>query len=314
MKYRHDPVMLAEAIAALRPRTDGTYVDATTGGAGHLGAIIDAVGTKGRIVALDKDTQSVENLANAAARLGQHITIVHDSFLHIKRVLGDLDITGIDGILFDLGLSSAQVDEAARGFSYMKDGPLDMRYDQRQAMTAHDVVNNYSERKLSRLISDFGEERWASRVAKFIAAKRQSRPIETTGQLVEIIKNAIPAGARRKGGHPAKRVFQALRIEVNSELEALEVGLRDAVDLLRGGGRIVVISYHSLEDRLAKSIFRELSAACICPASVPECRCDQVPTVELVGRGATKPAAAEIERNPRARSARLRVAEKLSAA
>ncbi len=316
MEYRHTPVLLAEVTQQLSPQPGSIIVDCTLGGAGHAKRLQDLVAPTGTLVGIDQDDAAL-SAAAVTLRLGQQELSTSTKLL--KGNFGDLDtllvqanVPYVDGFLFDLGVSSPQLDVPERGFSYREDAPLDMRMDPgHQTLTAAEVIALYSEADLARIIRDFGEERWASRIAAFIVAERAHRPIERTSQLVDIIKAAIPAAARREGGHPAKRTFQAFRIEVNRELVVLETALRAAVRWLAPGGRIAVISYHSLEDRIAKQVFAELARGCICPPGLPVCTCGNEPVLRVVTRKAILPSEAEIELNPRSRSAKLRVAEKL---
>jgi len=316
MEYRHTPVLLAEVTQQLSPQPGSIIVDCTLGGAGHAKRLQDLVAPTGTLVGIDQDDAAL-SAAAVTLRLGQQELSTNTKLL--KGNFGDLDtllvqanVPYVDGFLFDLGVSSPQLDVPERGFSYREDAPLDMRMDPgHQTLTAAEVIALYSEADLARIIRDFGEERWATRIAAFIVAERAHRPIETTSQLVDIIKAAIPAAARREGGHPAKRTFQAFRIEVNRELVVLETALRAAVRWLAPGGRIAVISYHSLEDRIVKQVFAELARGCICPPDLPVCVCGNEPVLRVVTRKAILPSAAEIEMNPRSRSAKLRVAERL---
>jgi len=316
MEYRHTPVLLAEVTQQLSPQPGSIIVDCTLGGAGHAKRLQDLVAPTGTLVGIDQDDAAL-SAAAVTLRLGQQELSTSTKLL--KGNFGDLDtllvqanVPYVDGFLFDLGVSSPQLDVPERGFSYREDAPLDMRMDPgHQTLTAAEVIALYSEADLARIIRAFGEERWASRIAAFIVAERAHRPIESTSQLVDIIKAAIPAAARREGGHPAKRTFQAFRIEVNRELVVLETALRAAVRWLAPGGRIAVISYHSLEDRIAKQVFAELARGCICPPGLPVCTCGNEPVLRVVTRKAILPSEAEIELNPRSRSAKLRVAEKL---
>ncbi len=316
MEYRHTPVLLAEVTQQLSPQPGSIIVDCTLGGAGHAKRLQDLVAPTGTLVGIDQDDAAL-SAAAVTLRLGQQE--ISTSTKLLKGNFGDLDtllvqanVPYVDGFLFDLGVSSPQLDVPERGFSYREDAPLDMRMDPgHQTLTAAEVIALYSEADLARIIRAFGEERWASRIAAFIVAERAHRPIESTTQLVDIIKAAIPAAARREGGHPAKRTFQAFRIEVNRELVVLEQALRAAVRWLAPGGRIAVISYHSLEDRIAKQVFAELARGCICPPGLPVCTCGNEPVLRVITRKAILPSEAEIEMNPRSRSAKLRVAEKL---
>ena len=316
MEYRHTPVLLAEVTQQLMPQPGSIIVDCTLGGAGHAKRLLDLMVPTGILVGIDQDDAALIAAASTLC-LGQQIS--SDSTILLKGNFGDLDellvgasIPYVDGFLFDLGVSSPQLDVPGRGFSYMEDAPLDMRMDPgHQTLTAAEVIAAYSEADLARIIRSFGEDRWAKRIAAFIVAARAHRPIETTHQLVDVIKAAVPAAARREGPHPARRTFQALRIEVNQELEVLKVALAAATRWLRPGGRIAVISYHSLEDRIVKLFFAEQSQTCVCPPELPVCTCSTVPVLRVLTRKAIVPSAEEIEVNPRARSAKLRVAEKL---
>ncbi len=311
MEYRHTPVLLAEVTQYLRPTPGSIIVDCTLGGAGHAVRIQDSIAPTGTLVGIDQDDAALD-AARDTLRLGQQTLLLKGSFRDLDELLSGAGIAYADGFLFDLGVSSPQLDDAERGFSYKEDAPLDMRMDPSLGgMTAADLVREYSEERLARIIREYGEERWATRIAAFIVVARGRRTISTTSELVEVIKDAVPAAARRSGPHPARRTFQALRIEVNGELVALEAGLRSAIRWLREGGTVVVISYHSLEDRIVKSIFAEMSAGCVCPPDLPVCRCGRQPVLRVLTRGAEAPSAEEIARNPRARSAKLRAAEKL---
>lgn len=315
MEYRHTPVLLAEVTQQLSPQPGSIIVDCTLGGAGHAKRLQDLVAPTGILVGIDQDDAALTTAA-VTLRLGQQPPA---RTLLLKGNFGDLDdlltqarIPYVDGFLMDLGVSSPQLDVPERGFSFREDAALDMRMDPgQQTLTAAEVIATYDEADLARILRDYGEERWATRIASFIVAARARRPIATTGDLVEIIKAAIPAAARRAGGHPAKRTFQALRIEVNGELEVLERGLRAAVRWLTPGGRIAVISYHSLEDRIVKNVFSEMSQGCTCPPDLPVCTCGHTPVLRVLTRKAIQPSAEEIEKNPRARSAKLRVAQRL---
>lgn len=308
MDFAHVSVLLKECIDWLVTDRDGIYVDCTLGGAGHSSEIAARLSDKGRLIGIDQDDDA---LAAAKKRLQGapcRVDIVKSNFKDLTNVLRRLEVEEVTGILFDLGVSSYQLDTPERGFSYMHEGPLDMRMDQDMALTADTVVNTYSEADLAGLIWRYGEERWAKRIAQFIVAERQKRPLHTTGELVEIIKKAIPKGARKEGPHPAKRTFQALRIEVNDELNILDRVVEDAVDALKPGGRIGIITFQSLEDRIVKQKLAQLAKGCICPPHMP-CVCGRKP---LIGKpGSLVPDDGEIEVNPRARSARLRFAEKV---
>ncbi|MBN2822604.1 MAG: 16S rRNA (cytosine(1402)-N(4))-methyltransferase RsmH [Coriobacteriia bacterium] len=312
MEYRHTPVLLAEVTQQL-PLHDGSIiVDCTLGGAGHAKRMAEFIAPTGILVGIDQDDAALAAAADAL-RLGQQTVLIKGNFGDLDDLLVEAGIPYVDGFLFDLGVSSPQLDVRGRGFSYHEDVLLDMRMDASSTQpTAAAVINTYDEGSLARILRDYGEERWATRIAAFIVAARARQPIETTAELVEIVKAAIPAGARREGPHPARRTFQALRIEVNGELEVLERGLRAAIRWLRPGGRIAVISYHSLEDRITKQIFAEYAGGCVCPPDLPICRCGNSPVLRIVTRKPVVPTTAEIEVNPRARSAKLRVAEKLA--
>ena len=307
VEFSHLSVMPNECIEGLNIKPDGVYVDATTGGGGHSYLIAQRLSEKGRLICFDRDDDA---LAAAGKRLAEfsNITFVKSNFENIYDVLHSMGVTEIDGILFDLGVSSYQLDNAERGFSYMKDAPLDMRMDRSEGISAYDVVNGYDRRELTRIISTYGEERFAPAIA---AAIERNRPIDTTLQLAEIIRNAMPAAARREKQHPAKRTFQALRIEVNGELHAEEKAVADAVKLMSKGGRIAVISFHSLEDRIVKQIFAKEVKGCTCPPDFPVCVCGKKPTLKLITKGALVASEKEQIENPRARSAKLRIAERI---
>ena len=310
MEFSHEPVLLGECMQNLAIRPEGVYVDGTLGGGGHSAAILERLGPGGRLIGIDRDGDAI---AAATARLGgdERFAALRGNFHDAAELLGALGVRRIDGMLLDLGVSSYQLDEGARGFSYHADAPLDMRMDRSQALTARTVVNEYSQEELARVLRDWGEENWAVQIALVICDRRRAHPIETTGELVDVIDAAIPAKVRRRdGSHPARRTFQALRIEVNDELRPLKQALEDAAGLLSPGGRLCVIAFHSLEDRIVKQTFRTLQNPCVCPPSFPVCVCGRRP----LGRQLTgKPITAspeELERNPRARSATLRVFER----
>ena len=306
MEYEHKPVLLDKCIEVLSIHPEGTYVDGTLGRAGHSREIAKRL-TTGRLICIDRDLAAIEAAERKLAPWRERVRLVHSNFAELENVLADVE--GVDGMLFDLGVSSPQLDDPERGFSYMHDAPLDMRMDQTAPLTAREVVNAWSQEELRRILYDFGEERCAPAIARAIVKRRADRPIETTGELVEIIKSAMPPAALREKQHPAKRSFQAVRIAVNGELDALPPMLRAAVDKLRPGGRLAVITFHSLEDRIVKRTLRDLAQGCTCPPGFPVCVCGKKPVVRL-GKPLT-PTAAEVEENPRARSARLRTAEKL---
>ena len=310
MEFNHVSVLLNECLDALNIKKDGIYVDGTLGGAGHSSEILKRLSDNGRLIGIDQDTDA---LKAAGLRLQNYnnVTYVHNNFYNIKQILDDLDIAEVDGILMDLGVSSYQLDTGERGFSYMKDAPLDMRMNRENELSAYQVVNTYSEEELYRIIRDYGEEKFAKRIATFIVNAREEKNIETTLELVEIIKNAIPAKARREGPHPAKRTFQAIRIEVNSELSILNRAIEDGVSKLSKGGRMAIITFHSLEDRIVKNKFRDLAVSCRCPKEFPICVCGEKAKVKVISRKAIEPSKEEVEINPRSRSAKLRVIEKI---
>ena len=306
----HVPVLLHEAVAALDIKPQGVYVDGTMGGGGHSLAIAQRL-TTGRLICIDKDDYAHTRARERLAPVAQRVSFVKDDFCNLAAILDRLGLPAIDGLLLDLGVSSFQLDDAARGFSYTKEAPLDMRMDRSGPVTAGDIVNGRDERELADILFRYGEERHARRIAAAIVRYRQERPIETTTQLADIVAQAMPAAARREAQHPARRTFQALRIEVNNELGILEKTLRDAADRLAPGGRMAVITFHSLEDRIVKETFASLAQGCTCPKDFPVCVCGKKPVVKLVGRKPVTPSEQELEQNPRSRSARLRVAEKL---
>jgi 16S rRNA (cytosine1402-N4)-methyltransferase len=308
LEFHHVSVLLWECIENLNIKPDGIYVDGTMGGGGHSLEIAKKL-TSGRLICIDQDQN-----AHAAAkeRLKEHldkITFVHDNFGNIDSVLDTLKIENIDGMLLDIGVSSHQLDEAERGFSYQQDAPLDMRMDTSKPFSAYEVVNEYTEDELNRVIFGYGEERWARRIAQFIVKERQDKPIETTAQLVEVIKKAVPKGARKDGPHPAKRTFQAIRIEVNGELDVLQRAIDNVAHRLNPGGRLCIITFHSLEDRIVKEAFRKQENPCICPPQFPVCVCGRKQTGRVITRKPILPSEEELTVNPRSRSAKLRVLE-----
>lgn len=310
MEFNHISVLLNECLEGLNIKENGIYVDGTLGGAGHSSEILKRLSKEGRLIGIDQDTDALK-AAKERLKDYSNVTFVHSNFSNIENVLNNLNIDGVDGILMDLGVSSYQLDEGERGFSYMKDAPLDMRMNRENDFSAYNVVNEYSEEDLYRIIRDYGEEKFAKRIASFIVENRQEKNIETTLELVEIIKNAIPAKARREGPHPAKRTFQAIRIEVNSELSILNKTIEDGVEKLNKGGRMAIITFHSLEDRIVKNKFRDLAVSCRCPKEFPVCVCGEKAKVKIISRKAIEPTKEEVEINPRSRSAKLRVIEKL---
>lgn len=310
MEFKHVSVLLEECIEALNIKKQGYYVDCTMGGAGHSSHIVSKLNNDGRLIGIDQDTDAL-NAAKERLKDYNNVIYVHNNFYNIYDILEELKIEKVDGILMDLGVSSYQLDAGERGFSYMQDAPLDMRMNRDKEFSAYDVINDYSEEDLYRIIKDYGEERFSKRIASFIVKRRNEKPIETTLELVDIIKAAIPAKARRDGPHPAKRTFQAIRIEVNGELEILDKAIDDSVKKLNSNGRLAIITFHSLEDRIVKNKFRDLENPCKCPKEFPICVCGKKPTVKVLSRKAIAPTDEEIEVNPRSRSAKLRVLEKI---
>ncbi len=310
MEFKHVSVLLNECLEGLDIKEDGIYVDCTLGGAGHSSQILKRLSENGLLVGIDQDKDALR-AAKEKLKEFENVQFVHNNFYNIDTILATLDIPKVDGILMDLGVSSYQLDEGERGFSYMQDAPLDMRMNRDNSFSAYDVVNTYSSDELFKVIKDYGEEKFARRIANFIVERRAEKPIETTLELVDIIKDAIPAKARREGPHPAKRTFQAIRIEVNGELRILNKAIEDGVNRLSKGGRMAIITFHSLEDRIVKLKFRELADPCTCPKEFPMCVCGKKPLVKLVSRKAINPSKEEVEENPRSRSAKLRVIERI---
>lgn len=311
MEFHHVSVMPEETIRGLLTDLSGIYVDCTLGGAGHSGRIAEQLTENGRIIGIDQDAEAIEAAGRHLAGSRCRVDIVHDNFRNLDAILEAQGAPLVDGVLFDLGVSSHQIDDAERGFSYMQDAPLDMRMDPNGLLTAEDIINDWEEDQLNRIFHEYGEERWSKRIAQFIVQARSEKRIETTGELVDIICRAIPKAVRRAaGGHPAKRVFQAVRIAVNDELGILEQSFRAAVKHLKPGGRIAIITFHSLEDRIAKNTLRELARGCICPPELPVCVCNHKPEIKQIGK-AVQPGKDEMAENPRSRSAKLRIAEKL---
>ncbi|HHV93908.1 MAG TPA: 16S rRNA (cytosine(1402)-N(4))-methyltransferase RsmH [Firmicutes bacterium] len=311
MDYHHVPVLAQEVIDNLVWRQDGIYVDATVGGGGHARLLLERAGPEARLIAIDQDPNALAAAKQTLGDKAAQVVFIHSNFLHIERIVTELQCEPVDGILFDLGVSSPQLDAAERGFSYRHDAPLDMRMDPSSPVTAADLLATLTEEELAKILLEYGEERWARRIARFIVEERRRSPIMTTGHLVDVIKAAIPKGARSAGPHPARRTFQALRIAVNRELEVLERALVDAIKLLRPRGRIAVISFHSLEDRIVKQTFARLAAGCTCPPELPVCICGKQAELRILTRKPIVPTEREIADNPRARSAKLRVAEKV---
>lgn len=308
MEFKHIPVLFRESIDALDIKPNGLYADCTAGGGGHSNAILDRLSEDGRLVAIDRDPEAIETLTKRFEGR-ENVSIVNDNFFNIKSILSQFTDEGADGILADLGVSSHQLDDAARGFSFHADAPLDMRMSM-QGMSAADAVNSLSQRELQDIIYRYGEDKFAPRIAAGIVRARAEKPIETTLELAEIVKSSIPAAARREGGHPARRTFQALRIYVNGELDGLDRAIVDMFDSLKVGGRLAIITFHSLEDRAVKQTFASLCEGCICPPEFPVCVCGRKSRGRLPQKAAA-PSKAELEENPRSRSARLRVIEKI---
>ena len=312
MEFYHRPVLLEECLEGLALRPQGIYLDGTLGGGGHSAAILERLGPQGRLYGIDRDPQALQA---AAARIqDRRFTPIRGNFHHAKALLAQHGVASLDGALLDLGVSSHQLDARERGFSYHDDAPLDMRMDPDQPFSARDLVNQWSQEDIARVLRDYGEEKWAAQIARVLCDRRQSHPIQTTAQLVDIVDAAIPKKVRaRDGSHPARRTFQALRIAVNDELAPLEQALRDLAELLVPGGRLCVIAFHSLEDRVVKNTFRSLADPCTCPKNLPVCVCGKTPTVRLITRKPITATPQELAENPRARSATLRVLEKLEA-
>ena len=312
MEFHHISVMLEETVKGLVTNKDGIYVDCTLGGAGHSSRIASMLTEKGRLIGIDQDTAAIAAAADRLKDFPCRVDIVHSNFSRLEEILEEQGATAVDGVVFDLGVSSHQIDTAERGFSYIQDAPLDMRMDTEADFSAYDVVNGYAEADLNRIFKEYGEERWSKRIAQFIAAARKEAPIETTGQLVDIICKAVPKAVRQAaGGHPAKRVFQAIRIEVNDELGILAGAFRTAVAHLKPGGRIAIITFHSLEDRIAKTVLKEMSRGCICPPELPVCMCNHKPEIKIIGKP-IQASVAELAHNSRSKSAKLRIGEKLA--
>ena len=321
MEFSHTSVLLNETIENLKIKPDGIYVDGTLGGAGHSSHICERLSATGRLIGIDQDEAAIAVAGVGLVRHGMYltfdhelvvvqVTIIRSNYCDMVPRLAEIGVTGVDGILLDLGVSSYQLDNAERGFTYREDVPLDMRMDQRNALSAYEVVNDYSEENLSRILHEYGEERFARKIAHNICVSRQQAPIRTTGELIEIIKRSIPAKIRATGGHPAKRTFQAIRIEVNQELTVLSESLDGMIDLLNDGGRLCVITFHSLEDRIVKNIFRKNEHPCTCPPEFPVCVCGKKSKGTVVTRKPILPGEEEMETNPRSKSAKLRVFER----
>lgn len=311
MEFAHVSVLLKETIEQLNIRPDGIYVDGTLGGGGHAFEVCKRLSDRGRFIGIDQDADAIVAAGERLKEFGDRVTIVRSNYCNMRMELQKLGIDRVDGILLDLGVSSYQLDTAARGFTYREDAPLDMRMDQRRKQTARDIVNGYSEAELYRVIRDYGEEKFAKNIAKHIVSAREKKPIETTGELSEIMKGAIPAKVRMNGGHPAKKTFQAIRIELNGELEVLKDSLDDMIDLLNPGGRICVITFHSLEDRIVKTIFKTNENPCTCPSNFPVCVCGNKPKGRLAVKKPIVPGEEELKENKRSKSSKLRVFERI---
>lgn len=308
MEFKHKPVLLTECISGLKIKPDGIYVDGTLGGAGHSLEIVKKLSSKGRLIGIDRDEDALK-AAKEKLKEFKNVTYIHDNHDNIKEILKKLNIDKVDGILLDLGVSSYQLDEKERGFSYLGENELDMRMDRSQELTAKDVVNNYKEEKLAKIIYDYGEERYSRRIARTICEKREEKPIETTKELVEIIENSIPK-SKQNDGHPAKRTFQAIRIEVNNEIKPLYDTITNCIDCLNPGGRLCVITFHSLEDRCVKFAFQDAIGKCTCPPDLPYCVCGAKSKGRIVTKKITVASKKEKEENPRSKSAKLRIFEK----
>ena len=310
MEFSHYSVMLKETIEELKVKSDGIYVDGTLGGGGHAYEVCKRLSDAGHFYGIDQDAAAIAAASQRLSEFGNRVTIIRSNYCEMCKELRDRGVTGVDGIVLDLGVSSYQLDEADRGFTYREDAALDMRMDQRQEKTARDIVNGYSEMDLYRSIRDYGEDKFAKNIAKHIVQARERQPIETTGELVEIIKAAIPAKIRMQKGHPAKQTFQAIRIELNRELEVLRDSLDDMIDFLNPGGRLCIITFHSLEDRIVKNAFRKNEHPCTCPPDFPVCVCGKTPKGKVVTRKPILPGEGELEENSRSKSAKLRVFER----
>ena len=310
MEFKHVSVLLKETVDGLNVKPDGIYVDGTLGGGGHSYEVCTRLGAKGSIIGIDQDEAAIEAASIRLKDFGEKVTIVRSNYCDMKSRLHELGIDKVDGIMLDLGVSSYQLDTADRGFSYREDAPLDMRMDQRSEMTARDIVNDYSEMDLYRVIRDYGEDKFAKNIARHIVRERAKRPIETTGELTEVIRHAIPMKFQKKTGHPAKRTFQAIRIELNRELDVLRDSLDDMIDMLNPGGRLCIITFHSLEDRIVKSAFKKNEKPCTCPSDFPVCVCGKVSKGRVITRKPILPSEEEMEVNSRSKSAKLRIFER----
>ncbi|MGO1369337.1 16S rRNA (cytosine(1402)-N(4))-methyltransferase RsmH [Senegalia sp. (in: firmicutes)] len=310
MEFKHISVLLEESLEALEIDKDGIYIDGTMGGAGHSMEIVKKL-DKGKLIGIDQDINAINKSKEILKEYKDKVILVHDNFKNIKNILKDLGIEKVDGVLLDLGVSSYQLDTAARGFSYHQDAPLDMRMNEEEGISARDVINNYSLEDLDKVVKEYGEERWSKRIAQFIVDARKEKLIESTGELVQIIKNAIPKAVRSDGPHPARRTFQAIRIEVNQELEILKQAIIDIVDSLNEKGRVSIITFHSLEDRIVKETFKYLYKDCICPKEFPICTCEKRREIKIINKKPILASKEELTENKRARSAKLRIAEKI---
>ena len=310
MEFQHKSILLNECMEGLSIKEDGIYVDGTLGGGGHSFHILERLGERGRLIGIDQDEDAIKAATKRLEAFANKVTIVRDNYEHFQTILSTLSLPKVDGILLDLGVSSYQFDEADRGFSYRFDAPLDMRMDRRQDFTAKDLINNYSEQELYRIIRDYGEDKFARNIAKHIVKEREKKPIETTFELSEIISHAIPMKMRVQGGHPAKKTFQAVRIALNRELEVLEESIEGMIKALKPEGRLCIISFHSLEDRIVKKAFRTAEDPCICPKDFPICTCGRKSLGKVISKKAIIPSDLEMEENPRARSAKLRIFER----
>lgn len=312
IEFAHKSVLLEECIDNLNINPDGIYIDGTMGGAGHSFHIAEKLSDKGRLIAIDQDKDAIEAGKQRLSKYSDRVTVVRSNYSRMKGIIKEMDIDGVDGILLDLGVSSYQLDNPQRGFTYREDGaPLDMRMDDRMDITAKDIINEYTEDELRRVIRNYGEEKFASQIAAAIVRRREKQVIETAGELVDIIKSVYPAKELRKAGHPAKKTFQAIRIELNDELKVLEENLRDMIDILNDRGRICVITFHSLEDRIVKNIYRECESPCICPSDFPVCVCGRISKGKVISKKPILPKDEELEYNRRAQSAKLRVFERI---
>lgn len=310
MEFKHTSVLLEETIENLRVKPEGIYIDGTLGGGGHSYAIASKLTEKGKLIGIDQDAEAIEAAGERLEPFGNKVLLVRDNYCHAKRILDELGIEKVDGIVLDLGVSSYQLDHAQRGFSYKLDADLDMRMDTRQSISAKEIVNTYPEMELYRVIKDYGEEQFAKNIAKHIVLARKDKPVETTGELNEIIKAAIPAKMRQNGGHPSKRTFQAIRIECNRELEVLKNSLDEFIRMLNPEGRICIITFHSLEDRIVKTAFKRNENPCICPPDFPVCTCGRKPQGKVISRKPILPSEKELKENKRSKSAKLRVFER----